>query len=203
MQVNDLSALLNAELGAEALYRFEAGVRAVAGSPAVLTHEEYAVAVHTNADGYRLSFWWKGRELGHGWSASVASIARAADKWVREVGLEHLSAEFPFVTFTGLQLAYEQGRATEFQWQALLGGAGGAYRELIELASRDSVLSALFPQTGHRLALLQSEDSSDALASIFAVRPGWFVVYQQGGEDVEFEGGAEAMVSYLSNKLKL
>lgn len=201
MQVNDLSALLNSELGAEAQYRFVAGARAVAGSPAVLAHEDYAVAVHINAEGYRLSFWWKGREQAHGWAASAASVARATDSWVRGVGLKRLSAAFPFVKFSDLQLAYEEGRAKEFQWRTLLDGADEAYGELIELASRDSVLSRLFPQIGHRLALFQTEYSSDALSSIFIIRPGRFVIYRKGGKDVEFEGGAREMVSYLSDKL--
>jgi hypothetical protein len=202
MRADDLSALLNNELGETVSYQFEAGTRAVAGSPAVLVHGSYAVAVHSDADGYRLSFWWNDREQAHGWSTSVALVARAADSWVQGIGLERLSADYPFVKFSELQLAYERGQAKEFQWNALLNGPGEAYRELVEIASRDSVLSKLFPQLGHRFVLSRSEYSEDVLASIFLVRPGWFVIFRRNGEGVEFEGDAQAMVSYLSNRLR-
>jgi hypothetical protein len=133
---------------------------------------------------------------------------------VRGAGLERLAAEFPFVKFSGLQLAFEQGLAKEFQWRQLLGKKDDdVYYEVMELASRDSVLGGMYPLLGHKFVLLRDEYSDDALASIFVTRPGWFRIYERAGEGaefeedapvpVEFEGDAQAMVAYLSRKLSL
>jgi hypothetical protein len=201
MQDRDLSAVLNAELGDESLYRFAPGSRAVAGSPAVLAHESYSIAVHLNADGYRLSFWRTGRELAHGWASSVSSVVGAAVLWAEGSGLERLSAAYPFVKFSELQLAYEQGRAKEVQWRIVLESASAGYRELVDLASKDKFLGELFPQLGHRFTLSENENSDHALASVFLARPEWFVIFRPDGEGFEFEGGVGVVISYLLSKL--
>lgn len=213
MKDNDLSESLNNELGDGVPYRFEMRQKVIGGSSAVLIHEGYAVAVHPHDDGYLLYFWWNGRNQAHGRTSSVASVVRATESWVGGAGLERLAAEFPFVKFSGLQLAFEQGLAKEFQWRQLLGKKDSVYYKVMELASRDSVLGGMYPLLGHKFVLLRDEYSDDALASIFVTRPGWFRIYEQADEGaefeedapvpVEFEGDAQAMVSYLSRKLSL
>jgi hypothetical protein len=213
VKVNDLSESLNHELGDGVPYRFETRQKVIGGSPAVLIHEGYAVEVHPHDDGYLLYFWWNGRNQAHGRTSSVAAVARATASWVRGTGLERLAAEFSFVQFSGLQLAFGQGLAKEFQWRQLLGKQDSVYHEVMDAASRDRVLGGMYPLLGHKFVLLRDEYSDDALASIFVTRPGWFRIYEQAGEDaefeedapvpVEFEGDAQAMVSYLSRKLGL
>jgi len=193
----ELSVQLNRQLGEEVPYRFTAQGRDIA----VLAHAGYAVTVHIHHDdGYLVYFRRGGQELAHGKALNIESAARAADSWVRGAGLERLYEEFPFVNFTQLQLAYEQGRAREVQWQIVL-DTRDSYEELVELASKNSILGGLFPRLGHKFVLFRDEYSDVPIASIFVVRPGWFRIYRQAGGGIEFEGEAAGMVSYLADKL--
>jgi hypothetical protein len=154
------------------------------------------------------------RTMAHGHTDEVGPIVRACVSWLDDVGLQQLGAEYPFVRFSELQLAYEQGTALETQWQILLRDGSGLYGELIGLARKDPVLGTLFPHAGHRFVLAEDEFSSDELAGVFFVADGRYRIYRrgagaqaEGGTDqevvpeVEFEGDAGAIIGYLSGRL--
>ncbi|WP_436532789.1 hypothetical protein [Actinoplanes sp. HUAS TT8] len=120
--------------------------------------------------------------------------------------MEQLAVAQPFVEFSGLQLACERGDARDFQWAAVLDAAERDeqhFRELVVLAARDEFLRRLFPHLGHRFALSADEHSGSVLVAVFAHRPGWFVIYNRGGDDGHaFAGDAPRTVRYLVDRLR-
>lgn len=174
-----------------------------AAGAAFLAHSDRFVNVLAGDGSFLLSFHWKGRQQAHGLAPDIVSAAGAARRWVEGAGLTSLAAAYPFVRFSGLQLAYERGTAVEFQWAALLDATGqDAYRDLVVLASRNDVLRRLFPHLGHRFVLSADEHSDGILVAVFVHSPGRFVIYDDGGGDrFEFEGDAAQTVAYLAIRM--
>ncbi|BCB83927.1 hypothetical protein [Phytohabitans suffuscus] len=79
-----------------------------------MAHESRAVSVLLNPPGYLLSYLWNGLKQAQGTTPEISSAAGSAVLWMEGVGLERLAADFPFVEFPELQLAYERGDAKEF-----------------------------------------------------------------------------------------
>lgn len=202
----DFDAVLNAELGEGSPYRFTAHYRSHGYMLVMLDHETRGVVVHPPDEcGNRCEFWWKDRQQARGCTAEVAAIAGAARLWAEGAGLLELSTRYPFVKFSDLQLAYEQGNAREFQWRTVLQDAEGLfanYSELVRLASENPTLRRLFPQVGHRFVLSENEDSTDVLFSVFMIRPDWYAIYAKDGDGFEVEGEARKIVEFLTSAVR-
>ncbi|GAA2912404.1 hypothetical protein Acy02nite_90220 [Actinoplanes cyaneus] len=202
MPERGLVGALNSALNRSPSLAFAAG----SGTVAVLSHAGRSASVFESDGSYLLSFHGNGRQQGHGHANEIRSAADAARRWVEGSGLEQLAETHSFVEFSGLQLAYERGNAREFQWAAVLSAVeddAQSFRDLVILASRDHLLRQLFPHLGHRFALSADEYSDGVLVTVFAYRPGWFVIYNDGDDDgFEFEGDAPQMISHLVNRLQ-
>jgi hypothetical protein len=192
----DLVGVLNRELGDISL-RFTVGVGSLSPTGAALTLGEISVGVFGSGESYLLSFHWKGRHQANGEASDPFSVADSARLWVEGSGLENLAATHPFVEFSALQLSYEHGTAVEFQWAALLElveNGWASFRDLVTAASENLLLRQFFPHLGHRFALSADEFSSEILVAVFVHHPGWFVVFDGGGETFAFEGPVASLI---------
>ncbi|WP_203897691.1 hypothetical protein [Virgisporangium aliadipatigenens] len=206
MSEEDLVRALDNELGHSLPHRFSVGSVSVATGVAVLSHGDRFVNVFENDGSFLLSFHWRGRQQAHGMTSEISAAADSARRWVEGASLENLAVAYPFVKFSGLQLAYERGTAVEFQWAALLDlvkEEEQTFRDLVVLASNNDFLKQFFPHLGHRFALSFDEYSDGILVAVFVRRPGWFVIFGDGDDDgVRFEGDAPRIVDYLVARLR-
>ena len=206
---DDLALLVDAEVGDGHPFTFTSASPSVC----VIARGERAVTVRRAVRGLLLHFHKDHLIMAHGHTEEVTSAVRACCRWLDESDLQQLGDEYPFVRFSELQLAYEQGTALETQWR-ILRRASSVYRELIELAWRDPVLGKLFPYAGHRFVLAEDEFRSGELAGVFFVTDGWYRIYRRAvganvaeeveegiAPEVEFEGDAGAIVAYLAQRL--
>jgi hypothetical protein len=209
--VDEVAALLVAEVGDGHVHT----LTSASPSTCVIARGDRRVRVMKVTHGLLLHFFDR-VEMSHGHTEESGAAVRACVCWLDGSNLQQLRVEYPFVRFSELQLAYEQGTALETQWQILLrNGPGSLYGELIELASRDPFLGKLFPYAGHRFVLHEDEFSSGELVGVFFVTDGRYRIYRRGpvastaenaeGDvvaEIEFEGGASAIVEYLSERLR-
>lgn len=209
--VDDVAALLVAEVGDGHAYT----LTSASPSTCVIALGDRRARVMRATHGLLLHFFDR-VEMAHGHTKESRLAVRACVRWLDGSNLQQLRVEYPFVRFSELQLAYEQGTAVETQWQILLrNGPGGHLNgELIELAWRDPFLGKLFPYAGHRFVLHEDEYSSE-LVGVFFVTDGRYRIYRRGpvattaekaegdvAAEIEFEGGASAIVEYLSERLR-
>jgi hypothetical protein len=102
------------------------------------------------------------REWASGGTTELADVVRVADAWRRGITLDELHERFPFMTFTRLARAYEQGNQIEVRWVDVL---EAPYCEEIQptlLAARaDERLGRMFPSVTHRTLARFAVDDDD------------------------------------------
>jgi Family of unknown function (DUF6193) len=99
-----------------------------------------------------------GHEWARGETGELLQAARAVEAWRSGVTLRELATRFPFMTYTGLAQAYEDGTQVEYRWNQLLNNPDlETIRPLLTAARADQRLRELSPSVSHgnyvRLAL--------------------------------------------------
>ncbi|MFB9237091.1 hypothetical protein ACFFWC_16260 [Plantactinospora siamensis] len=106
---------------------------------------------------------------GHGWATGGTPVlldaARTVEAWRRGASLQALKSAFPFMGYTRLAQAFEEGNPTAVRWQELIGdGDLDDLRPLLVTAHRHLTLGKLFPSVTHLTLLRLAIDPSDRSA---------------------------------------
>lgn len=117
-------------------------------SSAKLTSARGTIMVYLGAEERR--FYISIADVQHSWTEGatddVGAVVEVADAWRNGVTLRELNSRFPFMEYSDLAQAYEDGDPVAIQWGALLHGDEFAeYRQLTREVYADERLRSLFP----------------------------------------------------------
>ncbi|MFD9339092.1 hypothetical protein ACFWBF_32600 [Streptomyces sp. NPDC060028] len=159
------------------------------------------VFVNTGVDGYAVRFSRQNWVWAVGATPDKHRIVGAALSWLGGTGLAQLASDWDFIKVTELQLSYERGDAVETQWEILLRDEESNYRDLVVSASLNPDVRRHFPVLGHNFLLMESEFSSDFLASVLRVGPGKYRLYVPEADEPLLQGGGDEVVARLARRL--
>jgi hypothetical protein len=102
-------------------------------------------------DGFVVLFGGPGHEWARGRTSDLREAAQAAQAWRAGVTLRELAQRYPFMSYTGLAQAYEDGTAIDYRWQEILADPDlEPYRTLLLAVRADATLGGLAPSVSHR-----------------------------------------------------
>jgi len=85
-----------------------------------------------------------------GGTDDLTAVARMIDAWRRGITLCELSGQFPFMTYSRISQAYEDGNQVSVQWDILLSAREDYIDEgLLLAAASEPLLRQLFPYFSH------------------------------------------------------
>jgi hypothetical protein len=98
---------------------------------------------------YMSDFWRNGVCVAHASIDNISDLAKVIDFWLKEnVSTQALAEEFSFVKPDNQAKAFDDNNEVEYTWNCILqNGNSLELEEFVQLASRDEILSKLFPFT--------------------------------------------------------
>jgi hypothetical protein len=118
----------------------------------------------------------------YGATDDLSDVVRAADSWRRGLKLRELQEAFPFMTYSRMALANEDGNAREVLWDLLIDEPD--YRQarpLLQAARADDQLGQMWPSVSHTFwVYFAPRDGSGAVARV-RLNDGSYVVGRGGG----------------------
>jgi len=130
------------------------------------------VAVLLGLDKRRFSLSLGSRQAAHGWAeggmADLNEAARAIAAWRQGTKLREMAVQFPFVEYSALSQAYEDGTPVESQWRDLLASPEHAgYHDLLERLHADAEIAELFAFFSMGTLRLAKDSIDYSLGEIF------------------------------------
>ncbi|WP_144127659.1 DUF6193 family natural product biosynthesis protein [Catellatospora sichuanensis] len=130
----------------------------------------------------------------HNWASGetdqLLEVVKVAEAWRRGATLRELNAQFPFMTYTPMAQAYEDGTHVPFQWDRLLNDPDlDRIRPLMRAARAHPQLRELFPTVSHLTLLRLERDPADQSAGqihIVLTRNGDYRVDYNGEDEQNF-----------------
>lgn len=136
-----------------------------------------------------------------GGTDDLASVAKVIGYWFGGPTLPELAARFPFMAYSALALAYEEGNPVEFQWRTLLQDDDFTeVRPLLEAVYAVESFRSLFPLISHNTQLRLHDDADNKSARQF-----WITMRSSGIYHVEKRTGTPRgeVVSSLASVIEL
>jgi hypothetical protein len=127
------------------------GARALIDAHLTSERGNIIISLDPGERAFGVLFGGRGHEWARGKTSDLREAAHAAQAWRAGLTLRELAWRYPFMNYTGLAQAYEDGTDIEYRWQWLLDDPDlGPYWPLLRALHADRTLGSLAPSVSHR-----------------------------------------------------
>lgn len=105
-----------------------------------------AITSFVNYQYFRVEYWKRGVWYAEGEIKTILELVQSIDRWMNtDIKASELANQFNEISLNHYALAYEEDKEVEYTWNWLLKNASENLLAFIEVASKDDVVSLLYP----------------------------------------------------------